>query len=100
MGINADTISNMMLYLVAALNAKFPKKYKKSEDEITVKLLQCLNPPRAGMTVLATMALDDICKADKFLVNVHRSAEVMRDAWEPIWRATSPELFWPSRATR
>ena len=47
-----------MILFFAALNAKFPEKNKKSEDEITVKLLQCLNPPRAGMTVLATIALD------------------------------------------
>ena len=73
-GIDNNTISNMILYL-AFINSKFPDSHKKTADEIAVKMLQCLNPPRQSMATLGTMALVELKKAERFFINGHRSAE-------------------------
>ena len=79
-GIDRNTISNMILHL-HAINSEFPDEYKKTADEIARKMLECFQLPRQGMATLGTLAMLELKKPEKFLVNGVRSAEAMRDAW-------------------
>ena len=84
-GIDLNTILNMILHL-HAINSKFPNSHKKTADEIARKLLECFQPPRQDMATIGTLAMLELKKPEKFLVNGIRSAEAMRDAWETPWR--------------
>ena len=57
-GFDSDTIPKMVVWL-ANENAKRPEKYKKTEDEIVIKLLSCFDPG----TGLGIGALEEIGRA-------------------------------------
>ena len=87
-GINADSLSNAILFL-NALNAKRPLGHRKSEDNIVIKLLSLFTPELCP--TISTMCMVELSAAEadrRYWVNNtnggHRCWKLLRAHLEPI----------------
>ena len=94
-GFDSDTIPKMVVWL-ANENAKRPEKYKKTEDEIVIKLLSCFDPG----TGLGIGALEEynapeeergfwraeVVAADSTVTPGSRDVLQFQRHYDPLWR--------------